>query len=143
MKKLFATLLTAGFVACMSSCGTSKKAEASDQGISGKWTISAVEGYTINKAEIENEAFMNFNTNENKVNGCAGCNTFFGELKVNAKKHTIEFGHAGSTRMLCANMKVEDKVMKALNKVAKYELKKDGSLVLKSADGNDVITLVK
>ncbi len=55
----------------------------------------------------------------------------------------MSFGGVGSTRMMCADMTTERLVLDAVNKVAGYELQKDGSLLLKDKDGNKLMVLKK
>lgn len=143
MKRLFSTLCIAGALACVCSCGTSRKAMSSLDALDGEWTIVDVEGQAVSPKAGEKEAFIGFNVKENRLYGNTGCNNLVGGLQADAKKGTISFGQTGSTRMMCADMETEQKVLGAMGKVGKYEITADGKMTLKTADGKTVMTLKK
>lgn len=67
--------------------------------------------------------------------------TATGELKADNGK--INLDNMGSTRMMCADMTNERKVLEALGKVKGYEIDAKGNLLLTNAQGKEVILLVK
>lgn len=68
-----------------------------------------------------NEAFMTLHTEENRIHGNAGCNSFFGNYTLK-DDNQINFGQMGMTRMACPEMQTEDEFMQALDKAAFYAL---------------------
>lgn len=59
---------------------------------------------------------------DGRVNGSAGCNTFFGEYKQEGTR--LEFGELGSTRILCEDdiQHQEDVILEALERVTTFEI---------------------
>ena len=55
----------------------------------------------------------------------------------------INLDNMGSTRMMCADMTNERKVLEALGKVKGYEIDAKGNLLLTNAQGKEVMLLVK
>ena len=76
-----------------------------------------------------------------RIYGNTGCNSLTGELKADNGK--INLDNMGSTRMMCADMTNERKVLEALGKVKGYEIDAKGNLLLTNAQGKEVILLVK
>ena len=75
---------------------------------------------------------------EGKVSGNAGCNNFFGMADVMMSSGKVSFSNMGSTKMICADMSVEDSFMMMLPKINKYvisgntlELYQDKLLLMK------------
>lgn len=143
MKKLFVTLFIAGALASVCACSTSRKAMSSLDALNGEWKIVEVEGYAISPKAGEKEAFIGFDVKENRLYGNTSCNNLVGGIQADAKKGTISFGQTGSTRMMCADMETEQKVLGAMGKVAKYEITSDGKMNLKTDNGTTVMTLQK
>lgn len=143
MRKLFIAACAAGMTLSLASCGTQRKAAATTASLDGEWKIISVEGQAITPKAGEKEAFIGFDAKENRIYGNTGCNNLVGGLQADAKKGTISFGQTGSTRMMCADMETEQKVLGAMGKVEKYEITADGKLNFKTAGGETVMTLEK
>lgn len=143
MKKVFVALCMTGLVAAVTSCKTSNNAATSTSELNGEWKITEVNGQNITKTKNPNEAFIGFDVAKKSMYGSTSCNLFFGELNADANKGTISFGNAGSTRMMCEDIKTEEQVLKAVNETKSYELKGGKKLTLKSADGKVLMTLQK
>lgn len=65
---------------------------------------------------------LHFNTEENKVNGNAGCNRFFGSFEI--KDDNVRFLELGSTKMSCANPEVnriEALYLGTLEQIIRYQ----------------------
>ncbi|WP_412987028.1 META domain-containing protein [Pontimicrobium sp. IMCC45349] len=69
--------------------------------------------------EFNKTPWMTFSMSENKVNGFAGCNTFFGKFHLN--DNTISFENMGSTKMMCPDIATEDSFFNLLYNVKSYE----------------------
>ncbi len=132
MKKIFLSLCTA---AVLASCGTMSNSSSANKvgkaqpSISNtKWTLADnVKGKTPT-LQIEGT----------KVNGNAGCNSYFGTVSTDASSGTFTASQLGSTKMACDNMSVEQNFMSMMAKVNKYvvsgttlELYQDNLLLLK------------
>lgn len=143
MKKMFITALVAGLTAVLSSCGTTNGTAQKAAVLDGEWNIEEVSGKPIDKQKTENEAFIGFSQAKKQMYGCAGCNRIFSQFKADAKKHKLDLGVVGCTRMMCANMETEDAVLKVIDQVKKYDISADGTLTLKTADGKTLMVLSK
>ena len=126
----------------MASCG-STKATSDTASLNGEWNIVEVEGKTINKGDCENVPFLGFKTAENRLYGNTGCNLLTGSIAGDVKNGKIDFSQTGSTRMMCADMKVERMVLDALNKSTGYTVGKDGKMTLNDNNGKVVVVLQK
>lgn len=137
MKKM---ILKAGLflsIAVMCACGTKKTAVS--ESIDGNWTILEVGGEKV--VDVEKTPEITFDTKENRVNGNAGCNNFFGSFTYVDGKLTFE-DNMGATRMMCKNMKFEDKALQSFPKVAKVAWK-GGHLLLQDEAGKNLFVLEK
>jgi heat shock protein HslJ len=56
-----------------------------------------------------------------KINGNAGCNSFFGSFELKAD-NGISFGKMGSTMMACKDMQLESQFLEALTKANTYSI---------------------
>ncbi len=107
-------LATALFATCvLVSCSTvkSSKVGSAQPNISNtSWELAdAVKG-TKPTIKIDN----------GKISGNAGCNKYFGELSLDTTAGNFMVSNAGATKMMCANMDVEDNFLKMLNQADKY-----------------------
>ena len=133
----FATLVAA---AMLTGCSSSKTI-APLTSLAGEWTIEKIDGNAIDKKAGDEVPFMGFDTTAKRIYGNTGCNSLTGELKADNGK--INLDNMGSTRMMCADMTNERKVLEALGKVNGYEIDAKGNLLLTNAQGKEVILLVK
>ena len=100
------------------------------------WKLITLNG---NKVVTEmNEAFMTLHTEESRIHGNAGCNSFFGNYTLEGD-NKINFEQMGITRMACPEMQTEDEFMQVLGKATFYVLT-DNELTLQDADKNTVAT---
>ena len=107
------TFIAVCFAALLASCGSTGKM-TSVQALAGGWNIT----------EINNKAL-----------GLTGA------LKADAKAKTIDFGVLGSTRMMCADMDTEQKVLEAMATVKTYKLEGKDVIKLCKEDGTAAMTL--
>lgn len=140
MKK--SILMAAMAAAVMLSCGSSKPA-ADVAALDGEWNIIEVEGSKINAGDAEEMPFLGFDSKNSNLYGCTGCNRLTGVLKADVKKGTIDFSQTGSTRMMCADMKVERMVLDALGKTTRFSVNGTDKLSLNDNNGKTVIVLQK
>lgn len=102
--------------------------------ISSNWEVIEVGGIT----EFEKSPNMRIDVENNRVNGYAGCNQFFGDLSIETNK--ISFGNVGSTRMMCPDMTLEDAFFAAIGKISTYKFD-DEHLVFLSENNDALMTL--
>jgi heat shock protein HslJ len=87
-------------------------------------------------------AFMGFNVAEQLVYGSTGCNQLTGAMPTKVGPDTQMFSALGSTRMMCADMTVEDAMLPALGVTVDFKV--DGTnLYLLDRAGNTVVSLEK
>lgn len=91
--------------------------------LEGKWLLEEINGVKLNEQINESfkESFINFNTEEKRVNGVGTCNNFMGSYKINGDM--LEFSPIASTLMYCPNLEVEGKIFRALEKVRTFQIK--------------------
>jgi heat shock protein HslJ len=109
-------------------------AQSTRNSLSGKhWSLTEMNG----KAVKNSKAFVEFNQNDNRFTGNAGCNRMFGEYKLNGSK--IDFSNVGTTKRFCSQpdlMKLETAFTRALAETTK--LQRNGN-ELKLYNGNRLI----
>ena len=137
MKHLIAALYTAATVA---SCYTPLNVSDASA-LAGEWEITAIEGRAVNPAESEETPFLGFDTKSKNLYGSAGCNSLTGTYST--RKGAINLSQVGCTRMLCANMETERRVLDALSKVQGFTISPDSILTLSGNGGTNVMTLKK
>ncbi len=100
--------------------------------VNNNWTLESINGKNITNLPIEKAPTLNINLLQKKVNGFAGCNTFFGAVEM--EKGRLKFGDIGLTKKACKDNTTEAAIVSLLNDPAqKYAINKDGSLVIKGA----------
>jgi heat shock protein HslJ len=104
------------------------------------WKLVTINGIEVKNSEEGNEAHITFKAVGDKFFGSTGCNRFFGGYILNDQGQII-FSGAGSTRMMCADMTVEDNFLKLLDGVINYEIEND-NLTLKDSQGIVVATFI-
>lgn len=129
--------------AVMAACGSSKVTSGDVAALNGEWNIVEVEGTKINKGDAENVPFLGFKTAENRLYGNTGCNLLTGNLAGDLKKGEIDFSQTGSTRMMCADMKVERMVLDALGKSTRFSVEGGKKMTLNDKNGKVVVVLQK
>lgn len=121
-------------VAVLASCGTMSSSASSKVGkaqpsiLNTKWTLADQVKGKIPTLNIEGS----------KVNGNAGCNSYFGTVSTDTASGSFTASQLGSTKMACDNMSVEKNFMEMVQKANKYvvsgstlELYQDNLLLLK------------
>lgn len=88
------------------------------------WKLIEISGKPVTKDDVAKEAFIQLHALGSRINGNAGCNTFFGSYKLTGNTH-IRFSQVGSTMMMCLNMDVENQMKKVLETADSYVIKGD------------------
>lgn len=135
MKKVFSLLVVVMAVLVMASCNEEKSLNV----LNGEWNVVAI-GEMVVPDSVD--VFMGFNIAEQLIYGSTGCNQLTGAMPVEINPETLMFAAMGSTRMMCADMTVEDAMLPALGLVVDFKV--DGeNLYLLDAAGNTVVSLEK
>lgn len=82
-----------------------------------KWKLVKLKGKDI----TDSEAFISFATDENKVFGDAGCNTFTGSFKVENGSQ-LKLSNVAATLRACPDMTIEDQFMEVINTADNFSL---------------------
>ncbi len=135
MKKVTNLLVAVMAVLVMASCAEKKSMES----LNGEWNVIAIGEMAVPDSV---GAFIGFNVAEQLIYGSTGCNQLTGAMPVEVNPETLMFGAMGSTRMMCADMTIEDAMLPAMGQVVDFKV--DGSnLYLLDAAGNTVLSLEK
>lgn len=122
MKILLPFFLMAGLVMGCAPDGTYSAAppvEASFQLAGKEWALVELNGQAV--AESKQPVTLNLTT-DNKVNGNAGCNRFFGSYQILPEKR-IRFKDVGATLMACAEgMATEQAYLAVFKEADSYSL---------------------
>lgn len=111
--------------------------------LNGKWAIAEVYSQAIPEG-MEKQPFLEFNVAEKTLHGNAGCNIVNGGIVVDDKNpRAVSFPQLISTMMMCPDMTVEDKVLKALDAVRSFGTLEDGGIGLYDAEDTLVLILKK
>ena len=122
-----------------------KRPAATLASLQGKWDIAAIYGQAVADIEATDQApFLEFDTEEKKLHGNAGCNIVNGGFTQEEGQPTsLKFGQLISTMMAGPGMQVERQVLDALNKVNGFVVKDEHNAALLDANGEEALTLKK
>lgn len=128
LKNISLSVFAAVTVASCTSVPGSKVGTSQTSITNTKWILSdVVKGKT-----------PTLNIETDRITGNGGCNSYFGELSLDATAGNFYAKNVGSTKMACENMNVENNFFTTLNQVNKYvvngnvlELYKGNLLLLK------------
>ncbi len=110
--------------------------------LAGKWLITEVDGEPVS-AGMENQPFIEFDVEANRIHGNAGCNIMNGEFKADASDPTVlSFPGVITTMMSCPDMDVESKIIAAVNSVQSFA-KVPGGVGLYNGEGQLVLVIEK
>jgi heat shock protein HslJ len=96
------------------------------------WKLIELNGERISTTGAR-EPFIVFQPKDNKVNGNAGCNNFFGNYQINGEQITIS--NVGATKMACQNMQLETSFFQLLQTPLTFSIS-ENDLIFKNNDGN-------
>ncbi|WP_455666584.1 META domain-containing protein [Phocaeicola sp.] len=142
MKKLVVKLMAVFAGALMVSCGSGKNM-LSVSALDGEWNITEVDGQ---KVSTDRMPFIGFDVAQKRIYGNSGCNRMMGSFEADSlKPGALKFGQIGSTRMMCPDMKTEQMVLGALDKVTSFQTVSDQPevIALCNQDGKPLMTLEK
>lgn len=146
MNKTFVLMGLLMMVASFVSCASTQPPSDSPQlggglpSINGEWQMVEVEGVSVSEYGGESVPYVGFDVQSGRVWGSSGCNRLLGSFTYDASTGAIDLSAMGSTKMLCASMKLEDAVLRALGKTVRYGSTKEGGLVLYDSEN---VVLIK
>lgn len=131
MKKIIFLALTA--LLFMTCCKSHKNvANTSDEklDVNTVWRLKTLKTKIMAYGESDRVVTIKFNPEAGQVNGCAGCNTYFGSYSE-PQKGKLAFESVGATKMACPQpmMEIERSYLSTLRKVNGYNIT-DGLLNL-------------
>ena len=135
MKKVMNLFVVVMAVVAMASCAEKKSLEV----LGGEWNVVSV-GELVVPDSVD--AFIGFDLVEQIVYGCTGCNQLTGAMPAEVKPEMPMFAALGSTRMMCADMTIEDAMLPALGQVVDFNVEGD-NLYLLGVDGATLLSLQK
>lgn len=104
------------------------------------WVLTTINGESLEPDRFPDKGSPTFEfyAEEGRVSGHAGCNNFNGSFYV-AEKNVIHFEPMAMTRMMCADMEIENLIEKSVaGKRLKYEIK-NMHLTLEGYDGTVLV----
>ena len=123
-------LLTSFFISIqlMAASNSSDESIKADENMSASaellntyWKLIEIDGESVVTKQGQREMKLTLHTEENKVNGYGGCNSFFGTYALDAD--SLTFGPLAATRKYCADsMDQESQFFKLLSEVVSYAI---------------------
>lgn len=105
--------------------------------LEGEWKISEVNGEIV-PTNLEKKPYLNFDVQKNRIHGNAGCNMINGGFVTKEDNpKAISFPAVAATMMACPDMKLERKVLDALNVIQTFEIVSEKSIAFYD-ENNDV-----
>lgn len=124
----------------LTACATTGNG-GSGKTLSGEWTIESIHGTAVDKNAGDHIPFLGFDRAKKIVYGSTGCNRLTGGW--DPKAETLDTKRLACTRMMCADMTNETRVLEALGEVEKYHIDNNGTLLLTDGNGKTVMELKK
>jgi heat shock protein HslJ len=93
-----------------------------------RWVVTEMKGVPVQLCGGRSDAFINFEINEKRFTGNAGCNQISGNYTLD--KNDIHFNEVISTKMSCEDIAFENTFLDLLNRVDRFE-QKGNDLLLK------------
>lgn len=146
MKKyLFLCLAVVG-IAVFASCKSQKAVVASFSDLDGEWSVVELNGKKLDPAD--SKQLIVIDVARKHLSGNAGCNRMNGNIEyTDAQKNIIKFPQVATTRMACPDMKGEQELLDALNKVVRFqaegEAKPVNTIALYGTDNGKLMVIQK
>jgi heat shock protein HslJ len=93
-----------------------------------RWKLTEIMGNPVAETKDTTPAFITFNSENSRVSGNSGCNSFSGtyQLKPGNK---LTFSTMVSTRMMCIDMDIENKLNAAFPAIDSYIINENGLIL--------------
>ena len=109
--------------------------------LSGVWNIFSIEEEEV---ETETEAFLQFDTQEKRVHGRAGCNILNFAYETREDNATaIAFKQGISTRMMCVDIETEEQFLRICPEIVSFSLNAEGNTATFYDEENDELLVLK
>lgn len=141
MKKVLVSVCTGAIIA-LSSCGSSRQVPAVTS-IDGEWNIIEMNGEAVVPASGQEFPYIGFNAESGRLYGHTGCNRLNGSFDRHAKPGMLTLGNVGSTRMMCPDMSLEQRILTTLEQVKKYRMAGDDIALYGSSSRHPLLILQK
>ena len=128
MKTLFQIAGIITLIAVVGACKTtSSSTKSQPEDIFGKyWKLIELDGKPVVFGEsMRREPSITLRKEENRIHGNGGCNTLIGKYEI-SEGNRIRFSQMVSTRMMCLNMDIEDRLNVVLEMTDNYTMSADG-----------------
>ncbi|QCR21294.1 META domain-containing protein [Pontibacter sp. SGAir0037] len=126
------SILLVAFSACTIS--NTEAVGEQDTILDTDWVLLSFGDETVPVLQETRNSFIHFSEGDNKMNGFAGCNKFFGRYEL--KGNRLKISDLGSTRMSCPDMEAERYLLGVLENVTTYSISGN---VLTLFSGNNAI----
>jgi copper homeostasis protein (lipoprotein) len=104
-----------------------------------KWVLSELPGIDFAFNTESRKPHIIFDSEKNRINGFAGCNSFFGEYQIK-DDGAVRFENIASTKMYCSEtMKIENAFLQALHNCGKLSVENS---ILKIEDAENKVIAV-
>ena len=130
MKSFFLVCIASALIlAGAAGCQTAMTSDS----LSGDWDLIELGGKPVELAEAEKPPTISFDDDRQRVEGFAGCNTYFGDYVLAGS--SLTFGPLGSTRMACPGSEenIETAYLASLRQTTAWRIK-GGKLQLLAKD---------
>lgn len=98
------------------------------------WILVSLEGQNVQEPQNTRTAYIRFEEGENDVTGYTGCNRFSGNYTLTEQR--LQLSNLSTSRMVCSDMEIENKMMDVLSRVDTYRIAGD---VLTLYDGDEAV----
>ncbi len=120
-----------------------RAAEPAPDGLDGRWIVCEAGGEAV-PGDVKKKPFLEFDFGEKRMNGNAGCNVINGNIRTEeGNPAALSFTDVLCTMMMCPDMEVERRVLKALDAVRSFGRTDNGGAVLYDADNRPVLVLTR
>jgi heat shock protein HslJ len=88
------------------------------------WKLTEIMGNPVVGTEGAKPAYITFNSEDNRIYGNSGCNSFSGSYHLK-QRNKLVFSALVSTRMMCINMDIENKLNEIFRTIDNYTISGD------------------
>jgi len=98
------------------------------------WKLISINGEVIPKSSMGRDAHIIFKSEDNRIIGNGGCNTFNGQYELK-RGNGISLSRVATTMMACPDMDIEGKFLRTLETYDKYSIVADTLTLTSTATG--------
>jgi len=105
------------------------------------WILERMSGNDCVFEEGMNRPGLEIKVDQRRVNGRAHCNNYFGTITIDGEDG-IRFGHIGSTKMACPELRKEQELFRNYDKVRTWKIE-NNRLFLSDENGTELLVFKK